>query len=551
MSTAPTTTKYLDQAADPVGNSFYKVMAVNGVGESTYCHELSINAVQPGETACQSPYITVDGPGGPGNLTDETMGELTIQRVGIGEPFVSCTDKSITFQMKVTTMDPAGTGQATPPPNGEWQVLFNVPGSLTSDGQPHAIFVEANTQNEPAPTAATVNYDYGYRSTSPTGGSLDSAQCGVPIPLISSCPVTGSMAADGTITMKLDVSSTIQFFDLQGTHVFDLLPIPPGTQFTMIQGNTYLLAGGSPAGVGGGFIESVSTTDATGSYTTSGNLGCSAGEPVAGLTATPMSGTSPLNVNFDASSSNDTSPCATIDSYTLDFGDGTPAVNQASPLFSHTYNSDGDFPARLTVTDSAGHVSNPAQIVISVHANVPQLTGVVSRKTHGSAGVKDLTLSLGSTPTVECRAPGATGVSGVDYQVIFVFPNTLTSVASVGASATGATQPGPSSGSIGTDPHQYIVNLTGVPDAQYITVTLNNVQDSTGASGSVSATMGVLVGDVNANKVVSNTDVASVKAQVSAPVTDSNFRNDVNANGVISNTDVAVTKGEVSKTLPP
>jgi hypothetical protein len=44
--------------------------------------------------------------------------------------------------------------------------------------------------------------------------------------------------------------------------------------------------------------------------------------------------------------------------------------------------------------------------------------------------------------------------------------------------------------------------------------------------------MSVQLSDIRANKIVSNSDVASVKSQVAAPVTTSNFRNDVNANGV-------------------
>jgi hypothetical protein len=44
--------------------------------------------------------------------------------------------------------------------------------------------------------------------------------------------------------------------------------------------------------------------------------------------------------------------------------------------------------------------------------------------------------------------------------------------------------------------------------------------------------------------------VAEVKAQVAAPVDASNFRSDVNANGVISNTDVSGVKAQVGTTLP-
>jgi hypothetical protein len=62
--------------------------------------------------------------------------------------------------------------------------------------------------------------------------------------------------------------------------------------------------------------------------------------------------------------------------------------------------------------------------------------------------------------------------------------------------------------------------------------------------------MSVLLGDVTANKIVSNTDVSSVKTQVAAPVTSSNFRNDVTANGIISNTDVSTAKTQVGTTLP-
>ena len=78
---------------------------------------------------------------------------------------------------------------------------------------------------------------------------------------------------------------------------------------------------------------------------------------------------------------------------------------------------------------------------------------------------------------------------------------------------------------------------------------LAGVNDGT-HTGDVAVQMGVLLGDANANKVVSNTDVAAVKAQVAAPVTQSNFRNDITANGIISNTDVSTAKAQVGTSLP-
>jgi hypothetical protein len=60
----------------------------------------------------------------------------------------------------------------------------------------------------------------------------------------------------------------------------------------------------------------------------------------------------------------------------------------------------------------------------------------------------------------------------------------------------------------------------------------------------------VLIGDVTNNTIVSNSDVASVKARVAAPVSSANFRADVTANGIISNSDVSTTKARVGTALP-
>jgi hypothetical protein len=172
-------------------------------------------------------------------------------------------------------------------------------------------------------------------------------------------------------------------------------------------------------------------------------------------------------------------------------------------------------------------------------------TAVVSRKTHGLAGTFDIALPLTGNPGIECRNGGATG----DYAVVFTFANPLTTVD--GASVTSGAGSVATSYIDSTDAHNYVVNLTGVTNAQVVQVGLTNVTDSAGAFNStVSTQMGVLVGDVNANGIVSNTDVASAKGQVAAPVDSSNFRNDVNANGVISNTDVSLAKAQVGTTLP-
>lgn len=76
--------------------------------------------------------------------------------------------------------------------------------------------------------------------------------------------------------------------------------------------------------------------------------------PVASFTATPLSGTAPLTVSFDASAS--TPPAgATIVSYEWDFGDGNIGAGET---VDHTYASEGSFTVSLTVEDSNGNTDN-------------------------------------------------------------------------------------------------------------------------------------------------------------------------------------------------
>ena len=90
------------------------------------------------------------------------------------------------------------------------------------------------------------------------------------------------------------------------------------------------------------------------------------------------------------------------------------------------------------------------------------LLSVVSRKTHGSTPF-DIELPVTGDPGIECRTGGAAGA----HTIVFTFTNPLTNVG--GASVTSGTG-SVSSGTIGADPREYIVNLTGVANAQEITV---------------------------------------------------------------------------------
>ena len=87
------------------------------------------------------------------------------------------------------------------------------------------------------------------------------------------------------------------------------------------------------------------------------------------------------------------------------------------------------------------------------------------------------------------------------------------------------------------------VNLTGVVNAQTLTVKLSGVTDSFAqvlSDTTVSANF--LLGDTVASNSVNSTDISNVKNQVGIPVSASNFRTDINITGTINSTDVSQVK---------
>jgi hypothetical protein len=180
--------------------------------------------------------------------------------------------------------------------------------------------------------------------------------------------------------------------------------------------------------------------------------------------------------------------------------------------------------------------------IINLEPAPVQLTSVVSRKTHGAAGTFDVDLMSGSA--IECRSGGVNG----NYTVLFTFSNSLANV----GHATVSTGAGVvSAAAIGNDAREYVVDLTGVTDAQTLSVSLSNVVDSSGnASAKVSISLPILVGDTNGDRFTDAIDVSETKSRSGNALTGANFREDVNVDGFIDAVDAALVKSKSGAALP-
>ena len=179
----------------------------------------------------------------------------------------------------------------------------------------------------------------------------------------------------------------------------------------------------------------------------------------------------------------------------------------------------------------------------AVQATLPT-PGVVSRKTHGTAGTFDLPLPLTGAVATEPRIPDANN----GYQLVYTFAETVNSVGTATVTqGTGAV----ASSAVGPNPNQVTVNLTGVTNAQRMIVTLSGVLGNSGTTlAAIPANVNILVGDVNASGRTDSGDVALVRSKGVVAVDQSNFLYDVNLSGRVDSGDVTTTRSYTVTALP-
>jgi len=338
LATVVDKTTYDDTTAtDSTATYYYKVTAVNAIGEGMSCGE---HPAVPGADPCQVPGVQVlsDPTGdGFGSGIPSAQPPYDIQSVSIAEPYNVGTDKLVfTIKMKdLSVLPPATT----------WPVQFNAPNGTT-------YVVEMSTTTGGTPTQNDAIFQYG-----PDGGTLSTAD-----------PLSG-FSADGTITIVVPRSGV-------------------GNPAIGEKLNAFLMR-----------VEAVAITPdncpdsltPAGSYTIVGNASCQPNNaPLAVLAGNPTSGNAPLSVNFSGANSSDPDPGDSIASYSFDFGDSTPVLTQSTATTSHTYQNAGIYPARLTVKDSRGKSStNLAQVMITATDASPTPTPTPTPLPCGGTRVED------------------------------------------------------------------------------------------------------------------------------------------------------------------
>jgi hypothetical protein len=197
-------------------------------------------------------------------------------------------------------------------------------------------------------------------------------------------------------------------------------------------------------------------------------------------------------------------------------------------------------PSTVLASDYAGGRQDYLVVGNDYCARPPTPAAVVSRKTHGTADY-DVDL-LPPAAGIECRSGGTNG----DFKMIVTFPLPVAVTGTPKASVTSGTG---SVSNVSVNANQVTVDLTGLTNAQRLTVTLNGVTDG-GGVGNVPINMAVLAGDTTADGNVNSTDISQTKSQSGQSVSNSNFREDLTVDGNINSTDIGFVKSKSGTGLP-
>lgn len=226
---------------------------------------------------------------------------------------------------------PAGSVKKSPLPSGSWQIgetLTVVMEGVTPSSYIQLLYLDGSRSSVLASNGT------------PQGGA-------------SSGPTQAPVAAFSSSVSSGNVPLPVQFVDLSTNN-------PTSWSWTFGDGGTS--TDRNPAHTytsPGTYTVTLTVQNSYGSSTKSSTIITSMPRPVVAFTGTPLSGNSPLNVQFtDLSTGNPTS-------WSWNFGDGnTTNATVKNPL--HTYTSSGNYSVTLTAANAGGSNSTTKEGYISV-----------------------------------------------------------------------------------------------------------------------------------------------------------------------------------------
>lgn len=192
--------------------------------------------------------------------------------------------------------------------------------------------------------------------------------------------------------------------------------------------------------------------------------------------------------------------------------------------------------------DSAGQLYLTANQTVRIGGAPVTLTEAKAVITdQGFSGMLPINLALAGEPAVECRSGNEIGA----HSLVFTFiRNILTADVSV---TSGVGRP---VGNPAISANQLSVNLTGVANAQMLTISLSRIVDMQGQSlPDANVTLGFLLGDTNGDTVVNASDVSQTKARVGQRLTEANFRSDVDADSAIKRRDADLVSSQLGNAI--
>ena len=226
--------------------------------------------------------------------------------------------------------------------------------------------------------------------------------------------------------------------------------------------------------------------------------------------------------------------------YASDAGNSGATTNYSFTVAANTV-------VTITVNEVATGGSGSAPYTLTIGglcgvaggATAPTLTSASSRKVHGTAGTFDLV--LGSNPL----NPSTETRSGPNHTLVYTFNKPVTA-------GTAAVSEGVATvGGITFSGNEMRVPLSGVTDAQYVTVGVSSVVAADGGTGGTgSARLGFLFGDANQSRQVTVGDVGIVNASLLQVLTNINYLFDVNVDGKLTVADKGLVNAALLKKLP-